>query len=99
MQVPGKEEGKLLTVGRADLDLSHFVLASSGSGQSKMVPVLFKVGAASTGYLRLTITATEVAGAEDGSEDGMTEVSGLTGLTPANLGEEQDLSGAGGVLG
>lgn len=91
VQVPGKGDEKLLTVGRADLDFSLYVLAE-GTAQSKMIPVLFKVGAASTGYLRVTITAEEVG---LGSDDGMTEVSGMTGLT-TNMGEEQDLSGAAG---
>jgi hypothetical protein len=48
---------------------------------------------ASTGYLKISITAEEVASGTD-SDDGMTEVSGMTGMT-ANLGEDQDLSGKG----
>lgn len=90
VQVPGKEDNKLLTVGRAELDMSHYVLAE-GTPQSKMIPMMFKVGMASTGYLKVTITAEVVASGGD-SDDGMTEVSGLTGMT-ANLGEDQDLSG------
>lgn len=90
VQVPGKEDNKLLTVGRADLDMSHYVLAE-GTPQSEMLPILFKVGMASTGYLKISITAEVVAGGAD-SDDGMTEVSGMTGMT-ANLGEDQDLSG------
>lgn len=90
MQVPGKEDNKLLTVGRADLDMSQYVLAE-GTPQSKMIPMMFKVGMASTGYLKVTITAEAVAGGAD-SDDGMTEVSAMTGMT-ANLGEDQDLSG------
>lgn len=90
--MPGKEDNKLLTVGRADLDMSLYVL-SEGTAQSKMLPILFKVGMASTGYLKISITAEEVASGTD-SDDGMTEVSGMTGMT-ANLGEDQDLSGKG----
>lgn len=90
VQVPVKgDETKLITVGKADLDLSFFVL-SLGQPQSKLVPIMFKVGAASTGYLKLLITAEAVAG--DIDEDGMTEVSGMTGV--AHMNEEQDLSGA-----
>jgi hypothetical protein len=90
VQVPGKEDNKLLTVGRADLDMSQYVLAE-GTPQSKMIPMMFKVGMASTGYLKVSITAEAVAGGAD-SDDGMTEVSAMTGMT-ANLGEDQDLSG------
>lgn len=90
VQVPGKEDNKLLTVGRAELDMSHYVLAD-GTPQAKMIPMMFKVGMASTGYLKVTITAEVVASGGE-SDDGMTEVSGMTGMT-ANLGEEQDLSG------
>jgi len=90
VQVPGKEDNKLLTVGRAELDMSQYVL-SEGTPQAKMIPILFKVGMASTGYLKISITAEVVEGGPD-SEDGMTEVSGLTGMT-ANLGDDQDLSG------
>jgi hypothetical protein len=90
VQVPAKDDAtKLITVGKADLDLSFFVL-SLGQPQSKLVPIMFKVGAASTGYLKLLITAEAVAG--DVDEDGMTEVSGMTGV--AHMNEEQDLSGA-----
>jgi hypothetical protein len=89
VQVPAKgDETKLITVGKADLDLSFFVL-SLGQPQSKLVPIMFKVGAASTGYLKLVITAEAAAG--DIDEDGMTEVSGMTGVVHTN--EEQDLSG------
>jgi hypothetical protein len=90
VQVPTKDDAtKLITVGKADLDLSFFVL-TLGQPQSKLMPIMFKVGAASTGYLKLLITAEPVAG--DVDEDGMTEVSGMTGV--AHMTEEQDLSGA-----
>lgn len=97
VQVPSKSgDGKLITVGKADLDLSFFVAAASqaaaGGGLAKMVPVLFKVGAASTGYLKLLISAEQLAAGGD-EEDGMTEVSGMTGMT-AHLSDDQDLSGA-----
>jgi hypothetical protein len=88
--VPGKEDNKLLTVGRADLDMAHYALAE-GTAQSKMIPILFKVGMASTGYLKVSITAHMVASGTD-SDDGMTEVSGMTGMT-ASLGDDQDLTG------
>lgn len=90
VQVPGKEDSKMLTVGRADLDMSRYVLAE-GTSQSKLIPVMFKVGMASTGYLKISITAEAVQSSCE-SDDGMTEVSGLTGMT-ANLQEDQDLSG------
>jgi hypothetical protein len=90
VQVPGKEDNKLLTVGRADLDMARYAL-SEGTAQSKMIPILFKVGMASTGYLKVSITAHVVASGTD-SDDGMTEVSGMTGMT-ASLGDDQDLTG------
>jgi hypothetical protein len=42
--------------------------------------------------LRISVAAEALLGGPD-SDDGMTEVSGMTGLT-TNLGEDQDLSGA-----
>lgn len=90
VQVPSKEgDGKLMTVGKADLDLSYFVL-NEGQPQNKLIPIMFKVGAASTGYLKVIITAEPVSG--DIDDDGMTEVSAMTGMT-AHLDEDQDLSG------
>lgn len=78
-----------MTVGKADLDLSLFVL-NEGQPQNKLIPILFKVGAATTGYLKVIITVEAVTGSVD--DDGMTEVSALTGMT-THLEEEQDLSG------
>lgn len=90
MQVPGKSSSdKLITVGKAELDLSYYVLAE-GKPQNKMIPVMFKVGAASTAYLKVVITAEQVIGPVE-DEDGMTEVSGMTGV--AHMTADQDLSG------
>lgn len=89
VQVPAKgDEAKLMTVGKADIDLSFFVLAL-GQPQNKLIPIMFKVGTASTGYLKVIITAELVTG--DLDDDGLTEISGMTGLN--HLTEEQDLSG------
>jgi hypothetical protein len=54
-----------------------------------------QVGATTTGYLRISI-ACELVGAGAADDDGLTAVSGLTGLQSAE-GEvgEQDLSGEG----
>lgn len=52
-------------------------------------PSRMQVGAASTGYLKVTVAAELLGEAE---EDGMTEVSGMTGFSKAMSGE-QDLSG------
>lgn len=51
----------------------------------------FKIAGHSTGYLKLSISAHLMS---EGSEDGMTEVSGMTGMT-SNAGalREQDLEG------
>eukprot|EP00775_Hariotina_reticulata_P010260 gene10260-10419_t len=90
VQVPGKSSSdKLITVGKAELDLSYYVLAE-GKAQNKMVPMIFKVGAASTGYLKVVITAEQVTGPVE-DDDGMTEVSGMTGV--AHMNDDQDLSG------
>jgi hypothetical protein len=93
VQVPGRDGGtRCLTVARAQLDLSPFVLFEGGGPQPKMVPLLFKVGGASTGYLRLTVEAERQQG--PCSDDGMTDVSGATGLTAGALMDgEQDLVG------
>lgn len=80
-----------MTVGKADLDLSYFVV-NEGQPQNKLIPIMFKVGAASTGYLKVSIAAEPVSG--DVDDDGMTEVSALTGMT-AHLDDDQDLSGMG----
>ncbi len=91
VQVPGKGgDDKMITVGKADVDLSKFVVFE-GKAQPKMIPIMFKVGATTTGYLKVVVT-TELlqAGVDD---DGMTEVSGMTGLTSTMDMVEQDLSG------
>jgi hypothetical protein len=56
----------------------------------QVVPITFKVGSTSTGYLKLSIGCTLLGPAD---EDGMTEVSGMTGLTSAMGSVDQDLSG------
>jgi len=102
IQVPGKDgAGKMFTVGRADLDLAAYATAEkAGAPSAKMMPVLFKVGATTTGYLKISIAAEMVGAGVD--EDVMTAVSGLTGLHSSFDGEEtfaeQDLSGARVVL-
>ncbi len=73
MQVPGKSStDSLLTVGKADIDMSRFA-TDEASSQNAMLPIPFKVGGTSTGYLKLVVTATPYSGT-GGSEDGMTEV-------------------------
>ena len=61
-----------MTIGKAQIDMARFA-GDDGSSQNAMVPISFKVGGTSTGYIKLVITATPYAGA-GGSEDGMTEV-------------------------
>jgi hypothetical protein len=59
--------------------------------QPAMLPIPFKVGGSTTGYLKMTITTIFLG---DSNEDGLTEVSGLTGLTSDHGSvREQDLEG------
>lgn len=91
MQVPSKPgDDKLITVGKADVDLSRHVTLE-GTAQSKMIPIIFKVGTTTTGYLKVSITTEMVKGGVD--DDGMTEVSAMTGVTSSLELNEQDLSG------
>ena len=87
---------KMITVGKADIDLARFVCIE-GTPQNKMIPIIFKVGQTTTGYLKVVIVTEMVKGGVD--EDGMTEVSGITGITTSMEGfNEQDLSGTGSSL-
>jgi hypothetical protein len=91
VQVPSKPgDDKLITVGKADVDLSRHVTLE-GTAQSKMIPIIFKVGTTTTGYLKVSITTEMVKGGVD--DDGMTEVSAMTGITSSLELNEQDLSG------
>lgn len=87
VQVPDTKD-KMITVGKATLDLARYALPTTAA-QSALVPITFKVGATTTGYLRLSISAMEVTGRD---LDGLTETSGVTGLTSQG-GNDQDLDG------
>ncbi|KAL6755265.1 N-terminal C2 in EEIG1 and EHBP1 proteins-domain-containing protein [Haematococcus lacustris] len=78
------------TVGKATIDLAQFV-GDANNTQTDTIPITFSAGGTSTGYVKVVITATHMG---DMSEDGLTEVSGMTGLTsdgPHHA--EQDLEG------
>ena len=62
--------------------------ANQNAAQNAVVPITFKVGGTTTGYLRVVITSREVAA---GDLDGLTDTSGMTGLTSHQ--GEQDLDG------
>jgi hypothetical protein len=93
VQVPGKGGKETLTVGKAELDMARYV-SFENAAQNALVPITFKVGTTTTGYLKLVITSQMLKG--EVGEDGMTEVSGMTGLTSVvHEVPEQDLSGGG----
>jgi hypothetical protein len=92
VQVPqGSSDDNLVTIGKATLDLAKYV-EETGSTQNAVVPITYKVGSSSSsGNIKLVITTTLLG---DMSEDGMTEVSGMTGLTSeGGTGADQDLDG------
>ena len=71
VQVPGKSSSDaLLTIGKANIDMARFA-GDDGSSQNAMVPIAFKVGGTSTGYLKLVVIATPysgLAGSDVGTE-------------------------------
>lgn len=78
-----------ITIGKAPLDLAKYCTDQTSS-QNAMLPITFKVGGTTTGYLKMTITSVYIADADDG----VTEVSGMTGLTSEQgIRAEQDLDG------
>ena len=93
IQVPGKgSSDNWLTVGKATVDLASHV---ADSPKTIMLPVTFKVGGSTTGYLRLILTSILLKGSEGDEEMAFSEVSGLTGLTSeAQTVHDQDLAGA-----
>ncbi|GIL91294.1 hypothetical protein Vretimale_9986 [Volvox reticuliferus] len=93
VQVPGKSStDSPVTVGKSVLDMAKYCKDETTT-QSAMVPIAFKIGTSTTGYLRLLITTIFLG---DSNEDGGTEVSGLTGLTSDHGSmREQDLEGFG----
>jgi hypothetical protein len=84
-----------MTIGKADIDMADFV-DDQLCQQNRALAMQFKVGLSKpTGIVRLIIT-TKPLGKAGSEDDGMTEVSGVTGLT-SDTGnhrkEEQDLKG------
>ena len=79
-----------ITIGKAPLDIAKYCTDQTSS-QNAMLPITFKVGGTTTGYLKMTITSVYIA---DADGDGLTEVSGMTGLTSEQgIRAEQDLDG------
>lgn len=93
VQVPqGVTGDNIMTIGKANVNLARYVGEETNT-QTDVIPIAFKVGHSSTGYVKVTITSTHLG---EVAEDGMTEVSGLTGLTSeggAATVPEQDLDG------
>lgn len=91
VQVPGKNESDALaTIGKATQDMTKFCTDQTTT-QNVTIPITFKVGGTTTGYLKLVITTVFLG---DANDDGLTEVSGLTGLTSDHGSvREQDLEG------
>lgn len=94
VQLPSKDGGdSYITIGKATENLSRFIIEQENNTENHMMPVTFKVGSTSVGYIKLVISTIHIA---EGTEDTMTEISGLTGLTSeagSNV-REQDLEGA-----
>ncbi|GLC41964.1 hypothetical protein PLESTM_001271200 [Pleodorina starrii] len=93
VQVPGKSSSDSpVTVGKATLDMAKYCKEETTT-QPAMVPITFKIGTSTTGYLKLSITTVFLG---DSNDDGLTEVSGMTGLTSDHGSvREQDLEGFG----
>ncbi|KXZ54203.1 hypothetical protein GPECTOR_5g297 [Gonium pectorale] len=92
VQVPGKSSSDaLVTIGKASMDIAKYC-SDQNTSQNAMLPISFKVGGTTTGYLKMVITSVFLGD----NEDGMTEVSGITGLTSDHGSvREQDLEGFG----
>ncbi|GAX78579.1 hypothetical protein CEUSTIGMA_g6018.t1 [Chlamydomonas eustigma] len=96
VQVPGSSmKDDFMTIGKADIDMADFV-DDQLCQQNRGLAMQFKVGLSKpTGVVRLIIT-TKPLGRAASEDDGMTEVSGVTGLTSEagnQRREEQDLKG------
>ncbi|GFR47585.1 hypothetical protein Agub_g9317 [Astrephomene gubernaculifera] len=93
IQVPGKSSSDApVTIGKATLDMAKYC-SDETTTQNAMLPITFKVGGTTTGYLKMVITTVFLG---DANEDGLTEVSGMTGLTSDHGSmREQDLDGFG----
>jgi len=76
---------RIATFCKAPLDLSKYLSNTpEPCTQSDVIPLQFKVGAPTTGYLKFNVTCTQLG---EVAEDGMTEMSGLTSEA------DQDLDG------
>jgi len=93
VEVPSKgDTSKMMTLGKSVVNMVRYINFSA-SAEDVTVPIKFKVASGGTGYLKLVIHASMLKGYVP--DDGMTEVSGLTGLSSMS-GEvinDQDLSG------
>lgn len=92
VQVPGREgSDAMATIGKATLNMAKFC-GDETQTQQQTLPISFKAsGSSTTGYLKMTITSVFLG---DATEDGMTEVSGMTGMTSEHgSAREQDLDG------
>jgi hypothetical protein len=92
VQSTGSKDGaeEFTDVGKVTIDLAKFV-GDATNTQSENLPVQFKVGGGSNGMIRIVVTTTHLG---EMSEDGMTEVSGMTGMTSEGGGyPDQDLEG------
>ncbi len=91
MQAPEGNTENMVTIGKVNLDLAQYVMDTTNQ-QTEMVPITYKVGSSSNGFIKLVINTTVLG---DVADDAMTEVSGITGLTSQDGNrEEQDLDGA-----
>jgi len=92
VEVPTKgDASKMVTFGKAVVDIVQFVSFNSPP-EPTSIPMPFKVGSSQKGTLKFLVRATMLKGYV--ADDGMTEVSGMTGLSSLSAQEmEQDLSG------
>jgi hypothetical protein len=90
--VPGRGDDAPITVGKATLDMATFC-SDQNETKNHLLPITVKVGSTTYPkvYIELIITSVYLA---DAAEDGMTDVSGITGFTshPGSV-REQDLEG------
>ena len=89
----------MITIGKADMDMADYV-DDSLCTQNRTLVIQFKVGSSKpTGAIKMIIT-TQPIGGDGASDDGMSDMSGITGMTSEAGGgtaqsrrEEQDLGG------
>jgi hypothetical protein len=91
VQVPGRSSSDVpVTIGKALVDMAQYC-GEQTSQRSAMLPIQFKVGGTTTGYLKIVVTTVCIG---DAGDDAMTDASGVTGRASEQSSlREQDLDG------